>query len=120
MRWCFFVVFALLLAPVDTVGAQSASPVNVEIKGGKVVGESTVRVRRGDTVTLRISSDAKVALHLHGYDIERTAEPDVPAVFEFNALAAGRFSISTIQAAPKGAKIHGHGAALLYLEVLPR
>jgi hypothetical protein len=93
---------------------------SAEIINGRIVGERTLRVKQGEEVTLSVASDRAVALHLHGYDLERTAEPDNPAVFNFTAKATGRFSIQAIEPAAKGGKGHSHGAALLYVEVLPR
>ena len=78
-----------------------------------MTGEETLRVKRGERVELRWKSDRPIALHLHGYDIERSAAPQAPAVMAFEAKIAGRFPVSE----------HTHGAghhrAILYLEVLP-
>ena len=115
-------ILASFLALVACFGSAAfgQTALNAEIKAGKVVGERTLRVKQGEHVELSVRSDRPVALHLHGYDIERTAEPDKPAVFSFTAKATGRFSIQSIEPAAKGGKGHSHGAALLYLEVLPR
>lgn len=113
----------LTVSPPDRVAIhllQSTAPIEIEIKLGKVVGQRTVRARQGDEVTLRVASDRTLDLHLHGYDIERTAAPDMPAVFTFTARATGRFPMETHEPAAKGAKSHAHGASLFYLEVLPR
>lgn len=73
----------------------------------------TIRVKRGDEVQLRWSSERRVTLHLHGFDIERAVAPDAPAVMAFKAHIAGRFPVSE----------HGHagrhGRTVLYLEVHP-
>ena len=99
--------------------AEATAPIEVTMRNGKVDGERTLRVKRGTDVTLRIASDRKMTLHLHGYDIERTAEPDKPAVFSFNAKATGRFSME--EHVPDAAKkSHSHAPAILYLEVLPK
>lgn len=119
MRLCILTALMLFVACFSEP-AQGETLLNAEIRNGKVVGERTLRVKQGEQVTLNVSSDRTVALHLHGYDIERTAEPDKPAVFAFTAKATGRFSIQSIEPAAKGGKGHSHGAALLYLEVLPR
>ena len=119
MRWCVQAAI-LILAVAFATPAPGQTPLTAEIKAGKVVGERTLRVKQGEAVTLTVTSDRKIVLHLHGYDIERTAEPDKPAVFSFPAKATGRFSIQSVEAAAKGGKGHSHGSALLYLEVLPR
>lgn len=119
MRLCILAVF---LAFVASFGAPAwgQTMLSAEIKGGKIVGERTLRVRQGDQVELIIRSDRPVVLDLHGYDIEGAAAPEKPAIFSFTAKATGRFSIQAIEPAAKGGKGHTHGAALLYLEVLPR
>lgn len=86
---------------------------DLALGGGKLQGADTVRVQRGDEVELRWTSDRRIALHLHGYDIEAVAAPGAPAVMAFRARIAGRFPVSA----------HAHGAGherpLLYLEVHP-
>ncbi|MCD6075497.1 MAG: hypothetical protein K0Q70_2380 [Rhodospirillales bacterium] len=111
----------LIAAPLEPAiqSAEASASIEVALKGGKAEGARTHRVKRGDEVTLRIASDRKIALHLHGYDIERTAEPGKPAVFNFTAKATGRFSLEE-HIADAGKKSHGHAPAILYLEVLPK
>jgi FtsP/CotA-like multicopper oxidase with cupredoxin domain len=74
---------------------------------------NTIRVKKGDDVELRWSSDRPMSLHLHGYDIERRVAPQSPVTMTFKARLTGRFPVSE----------HGHGGrherALLYLEVHP-
>ena len=118
MRRAWLLAIAPVLAVLSAAHAETA--INVQLKDGKVAGERTLRVRQGEDVKLVVTSDRKIALHLHGYDIESTAEPETPAVFAFAAKATGRFSVQSIESAAKGSKGHGHGAALFYLEVLPR
>jgi len=108
----------LLVAPLDAIAqsAQATTAIDVTLKNGK---PQTFRAKRGDEVTLRIASDRKITLHLHGYDIERTAEPGKPAVFTFTAKATGRFSMEE-HVPDAGKKSHGHAPAILYLEILPK
>ena len=97
------------------VAAEPASKAfELAIAKGRVNGaRDTVRVKKGDKVELRWTSDRRIALHLHGYDIEATVTPEAPAVMSFRARIAGRFPVSE----------HAHGARherpLLYLEVHP-
>lgn len=85
----------------------------VALVKGRAAEVDTLRVKRGERVELRWSSDRAIVLHLHGYDIERKAAPQAPAVMAFEARLAGRFPVSE----------HSHGAgrhrAILYLEVHP-
>lgn len=77
-----------------------------------------VRVKQGDVVKLRWTSDRLVALHLHGYDIEQTVQPGAVAEMSFTARAAGRFAV--YRGAPKSGGGHSHEAPIVTLEVRPR
>jgi heme/copper-type cytochrome/quinol oxidase subunit 2 len=46
-----------------------------------------------DRVTLRVSSDEPMELHLHGYDVEREVEPGRETKLRFKADLTGRFEI---------------------------
>jgi hypothetical protein len=119
MQRLILAVLALFVACLGTPSlAQTA--LNAELKAGKAVGQNTLRVKQGDDVTLTVASDRPIVLHLHGYDIQRTAEPDKPAVFSFTAKATGRFSISAVTGTAKDGKGHSHGTSPLYIEVMPR
>lgn len=112
----------LLTAPLEAEAvqpAQATAAIEVTLKDGKTAKPQTFRAKRGDEVTMRITSDRKIALHLHGYDLERTAEPDKPALFNFAAKITGRFSMEE-HVPDAGKKSHSHAPAILYLEVLPR
>jgi hypothetical protein len=76
-----------------------------------------IRVRQGDVVKLRWSSDRRIVLHLHGYDIETKVEPGTIAEMVFTARATGRFSIEPHT--PKGGGGHDHGAVVVRIEVHP-
>jgi hypothetical protein len=77
----------------------------------------TVRVKQGDVVKLRWTSDRLVALHLHGYDIEQTVQSGAVAEMNFTARAAGRFAI--LRGVPKSGGGHTHEAPIVTLEVRP-
>jgi hypothetical protein len=105
-------------------GTTDSPTFNLEIRTRKVVGTSrTVRVKQGDIVILRWTTDETVALHLHGYDIEQVIKPGAPADLAFKAHAIGRFPITA-----HGFGDHAHAGRhsestlvyLVYIEVLPR
>ena len=77
-----------------------------------------IRVKQGDVVKLRWSSDRPIALHLHGYDIERKVEPGAVTEMTFTARATGRFPVAEHQTRSAGS--HAHGAPIVQIEVLPR
>lgn len=75
----------------------------------------TIRVPEGARVRLELTTDAPSELHLHGYDLERMAGPQSPAVFTFVADYTGRFAI----VAHGAHGLLGREKALAYLEVRP-
>jgi hypothetical protein len=72
----------------------------------------TVRVQRGDVVVLRLSTDAALEFHLHGYDVTARGRPGEPAELRFVAVVTGRFAVEAHTPA-------GH-RRLGYVEVHPR
>ena len=93
---------------------------DLKITGGRVAQSMRlVRVKQGDSVKLRWTSDRPIVLHLHGYDIEKKVEPGAVAEMSFLARATGRFSVEEHKPEAKGGHSHGE-AALVRIEVLPR
>jgi hypothetical protein len=95
-----------------SVGA--ATSFAIDLKGGRVAGENTVRVKQNETIRLQWTSDAPIVLHLEGYDIEAQVTAQTPVSMLFVADAAGRFPVE--EHGQGGA--HGRGA-LYYVEVYP-
>ena len=82
----------------STTAASPAKPqaTKIQIQGKKVVGgPQDIKVTHGDTVDIVVSTDASNDLHLHGYDIEKTAKPGQPARFRFKANAEGQFDLES-------------------------
>jgi hypothetical protein len=66
----------------------------IRIRDGKAVGGvAEIEVDKGDTVRLKVVSDATHEVHVHGYDLTELADPDAPARFEFKAKIDGIFEI---------------------------
>ena len=58
-------------APADKPGEKAF---NLSLRNGRLESKNnTLRVRRGERVELRFSTDRPIQLHLHGYDIEASA-----------------------------------------------
>jgi len=75
----------------------------IRIRGGSVVGgPQDIEVETGDIVRIVVAADAPDEIHLHGYDITRTAEPGQPARFRFRGNAEGVFEIESHVAADAG------------------
>ena len=86
--------------------------------------QQTIRVQKGDDVTLRWTTNHELTVHLHGYDIEKRIKPGETTIMTFSARASGRFPI-TVHSPGGGAAgaapgREGKEAVLGYLEVLPR
>jgi len=112
---------SLVLAPNLAVSGAKADELTFELRierGHVPANMRLIRVKQGDVVKLRWSSDRSIAMHLHGYDIERKIEPGVVAEMTFTARATGRFPVQEHQAASGGG--HTHGAPIVQVEVLPR
>lgn len=77
-----------------------------------------IRVEQGDVVHLRWSSDRRIVVHLHGYDIEKEIVPGAVTVMTFTAHATGRFPVEVHVPGRPGA--HAHGDTLVRIEVHPR
>jgi len=68
----------------------------ISVKGGVVAGDvQSIEVAKGDMVRIVVSSDAPDEIHLHGYDIEKEAEPGKPARFRFEADVEGAFELES-------------------------
>jgi FtsP/CotA-like multicopper oxidase with cupredoxin domain len=75
----------------------------LRIRGGSVVGgPKDIEVEQGDTVRIVVAADAADEIHLHGYDITRSAAPGQPARFRFKANAEGAFEMESHVAADAG------------------
>ena len=72
--------------------AEVAFDLRIE-KGRVAQSMRLIRVRQGDAVKLRWTTDRPIILHLHGYDIETKVEPGAVAEMAFTARATGRFGI---------------------------
>ena len=81
-----------LLRPDTPEGSPQDRTFDVSIEGGEMSPEE-ISVDEGDTVTLRVSSDKPVELHMHGYDVEQKVEPGEKAELRFDADLTGRFEI---------------------------
>ena len=77
-----------------------------------------IRVKEGDVVKLRWTTDQPLVLHLHGYDIEKRIEPGTPMELTFTAYATGRFPIH-VHALGAGGQAREE-APLVNIEVYPQ
>jgi hypothetical protein len=108
-----------LIASACLSGARAEElTFDLKVERGRVAPDKRlIRVRQGDVVRLRWSTDRAMDLHLHGYDIEKRIEPGAVAELTFTARAAGRFSVEVHVAKRSGGHAH---APLVQIEVHPR
>jgi len=110
-----------MLTAVPAPG-QNVRVFQLNLKAGELPRDQrVVRVRQGEAIELRLTSDKPIGLHLHGYDIIVSVKPGEASTMAFEARIAGRFSVSSIQpgSAKKEGGGHQHGGRILYLEVYP-
>ena len=81
-----------LLRPDAPSGVPRERTIAVSIEGGEM-SPAEVSVKEGDSVTLRVSSDRPMELHLHGYDVEGEIGPGQKTSLRFEADLTGRFEI---------------------------
>ena len=117
---------ALLLAGLsgDAALAQGKSGrvVDFGISEGKIFGPGvdtqakggpTLRLRQGERVELRWTSDRPLVVHIHSHGIEASVPAGRPTSTVFEARAAGRFPVERHD-------VVGRHVTLLYIEVMPR
>jgi FtsP/CotA-like multicopper oxidase with cupredoxin domain len=79
-----------------------------------------IRVKEGDVVRLRWTTDQPVIVHLHGYDIEQLLVPGGVTELAFTAYATGRFPVHIHAPQERGAGGAHEEAPLVVIEVYPR
>ncbi len=115
------VLLGAIASQLGIVIAQTSEVVfDLKVEKGKVAqGMRLIRVKQGDAVRLRWTTDRPIVLHLHGYDIETKVEPGAATEMAFTAHATGRFPVEEHKPNAKGGHSHGE-APLVRIEVRPR
>ncbi len=67
--------------------------VEVVIREGKAISEGRVEVPLGNRISMRFDADARLVVHIHGYDEEISVEAGVQTVYEFEANLPGIFEV---------------------------
>jgi hypothetical protein len=94
-------IVAVALVAIAVPTAATAQPVVVKpvvipitvVNGRPVGGIKRPSVKKGRTVRLVVRTNAGTAIHLHGYDIEKTVKKGSPTVIQFVAKVPGRFEL---------------------------
>jgi hypothetical protein len=108
---------ALLLASAGAEAADVTFVLPIE-KGHVPADKRLIRVKQGDIVNLRWSTDRRVIVHLHGYDIAKEVVPGAVTDMTFTARATGRFTVEP-HLANTSSGGYAHGAALVTIEIYP-
>ncbi len=118
-RWV--VAFLPVAASSTSLAMAAELTFDLKIDHGRVPDDMRlIRVKEGDVVKLRWTTDQAVVLHLHGYDIEKPIAPGAVTELTFTAYATGRFSLH-VHAQGERAESHAHQEApLIDVEVYPR
>jgi cytochrome c oxidase assembly protein Cox11 len=80
----------LTLRPGRQAPAEHTFDLNIR---GNTMSPSELSVREGDQVTLRITSDHELELHIHGVDKEVTVRPGQTETLQFEATPSGGWPI---------------------------
>jgi len=84
----------LALRPETTASSGEARERNFDVSIAEdEMDPREISVVEGDAVTLSLSAEEPVEVHVHGYDIEEEVEPGEPAELTFDADLTGRFDI---------------------------
>ena len=86
-------------------------------KGELKSGNGKISVSQGENIKLGFVSDMEMEVHLHGYDLKLTVNPNKESVMQFTAEATGRFVI-TSHADLGSHKPHSEHAMLFESETL--
>jgi hypothetical protein len=90
-------IVAALVIVLATSGSDKASDhANVSItvsKGQPEGGLKHIKVRKGGTVDLAVTSDIADEVHVHGYDIEKPVKAGGTVTFHFKASMDGVFEV---------------------------
>src|SRR4051812_26550383 len=66
--------------PTPPAAGTTAS---IQIQGGQPAsGVQKIEAKKGEPLQITVSSDEKLPIHFHGYDIEKPTAPGKPAVFK--------------------------------------
>ena len=115
-RLFLFALLACVAVPA-LAQAQDVKRFDLNLKAGALPKDlQTIKVKQGDSVELKWTTDQPIRLHLHGYDMTIAVKPGEPTVMAINARIPGRFSAEKLQDKPSG---HHHGGKVLYFEVHP-
>jgi FlaG/FlaF family flagellin (archaellin) len=93
------VIVAALIVVIASSGGSDNAPdtasasISVDRAGRPDGGVKHITVKKNGTVDLSVTTAIPDEVHLHGYDIEREAQPGKPVKFHLKATMDGVFEI---------------------------
>jgi ABC-type phosphate transport system substrate-binding protein len=88
---------AATTAPTATAAPTTTAPANpvfeITYTGGRLTGGGRKQVKRGQQVTLRVTSDVADEVHVHGFDKKLDLVAGQPGELTFTADASGVFEV---------------------------
>ena len=106
------VKFNFTVYTISNISAGELSQLSAEIS-------KIIKTFQETDLTLILTSDQPVVLHLHGYDIIAKVPKSGKALMKLNTFATGRFPIKMHLSAEDHQGNAQHERTLLYLEVHP-
>lgn len=85
------VVAAIILAVSDRL--PKTHVVSIEIKNCQFTNSGELKVQKDQNMALNIKSDKAGEIHVHGYELKKTAEAGKSVDFNFRAVQSGIFDI---------------------------
>jgi hypothetical protein len=115
------IVLASAIAAAGVACRAAELTFDLRVEHGRVPeAMRLIRVKEGDIVKLRWTTDQPLVLHLHGYDIEQRVMPGAAAELVFTAYATGRFAIHVHRQGNHDSGQAHEEAPLVTVEVYPR
>ena len=109
-RRALLTLLGLACVPLQAFAQEHVRVQLVAWLGRRAKGPDVVHLKKGDTLSLTVTSDAADELHLHGYDLRLRLLPGRPASLTVVATLTGRFS----------AELHNARVELTTLQIDPR
>jgi hypothetical protein len=117
-QWRRLLLALAMCGALPAAAAAEQRHFDLDLKAGQLPkDQQTIKVKQGDAVELKWTSDQPIRMHLHGYDMMIAVKPGEPTVTAINARIPGRFSAEKLQ--EKAAGGHQHGGKILFFEVYP-
>ncbi|MFF9504300.1 hypothetical protein [Streptomyces sp. NPDC014656] len=80
----------------DPASTPAGRTLDIRVTGSTVTpAPSRVELRKGERITLRVTSDRADTVHVHGYDREAALAPGTPATLALTADRTGLFEVET-------------------------